>query len=113
MTDFNESCNFWTDFRKIHIEFHENPSGANRSVPCGHEGNSRFPHFRECAKSKDFNRGLINIPSIMKKVFARRSGVSSSFPDRGNVSYISLFHPFSDRPRAYPDSSPLGNLPLV
>jgi len=49
LPDLNETCIFWTDFRKIHIEFHADPSSGNRAVPWGHKGNSRFPQFCKCA----------------------------------------------------------------
>jgi hypothetical protein len=47
MSDVHEPRIFRTDFRKIHIKFHENPSSGSRIVPCGQmdrhdEANSRF-----------------------------------------------------------------------
>jgi len=33
-SDFNETCIFMTNFRKIHIKLNENPPDGSRFVPC-------------------------------------------------------------------------------
>jgi hypothetical protein len=96
LSDFNETCIFWTDFERIiNIKFHQNPSSESDVVPCGQTDMTNLTvSLRNFAKEpkREFLHDFRYFPRIYQpNAQGKSTHISTHVPKAcGHVIYDSL-----------------------